>query len=174
MCCITILFFPIPPPVTWQAASTQVKKHLFQTKSALQEPHFYYLSPPEQSHPLKEMQINHSHTSQSQTTLPLTRFHLTLLERRLAQSRCAQLPLHEWVIVHCRKAQGSSSYASQATRSKTSYWKVHKVYHLSCTLHTMRVSLASPVSNKLSEPQSFRTIQCQALLCQQFLISVPT
>lgn len=42
MCCITILFFPIPPPVTGQAASIQVKKHLFQTKSALQEPHFYY------------------------------------------------------------------------------------------------------------------------------------
>lgn len=137
-----LFFFPIPPPVTQQAASTEVEKHLLQTNSTRAA--FLLLITSRTKPPLKEMQINHSHTSQSQTTLPLTRFHLTLLERRLAQSRCAQLPLHEWVIVHCRKAQGSSSYASQATRSKTTYWKVNKVCHLSCTFNTMHASLGPP------------------------------
>lgn len=62
-----------------------------------------------------------SHASQSQTTLPLTRFHLTLLECRLVQSRGAQFPLYKRIVIHCRKSKGPSSYTSQAACAKTTY-----------------------------------------------------
>lgn len=167
ICIYSGSFFLNPLPATWQAASIQVQKHLFQSISIIQEPCFYYLSPPDPRHPWRKCRLtaDHSHTSQSQTTLPLTRFHLTLLECRLVQSRCAQLPLHEWVIVHCRKAQGSSSYTSQATRSKTTYWKANKVLVISAApfLVYMYHFQHLAISKKRSEPYSLRNIQYQAV-----------
>jgi hypothetical protein len=52
------------------------------------------------------------------------RFHFTLLECSLVESRGDQFPPYKRIIVHCRKSKGPSSYDSLASCAKTIYCKL--------------------------------------------------